>query len=88
MSNKALSKLPYPSLYKPSMPYYVVFDIAEIEPDEEFKDVTWDIAQMCCDGILKTGHLSAEPVGITMAELMQYKVKNSDSTTGKSPWSS
>ena len=76
MSNESLTKLPYASLYKPSMPYYVVFDIAETEPDEEYKDVTWDIGKMIKDGIIKGGHQSAAPEGITMAELMQYKVKS------------
>ncbi len=76
MSNESLSKLPYASLYKPSKPYYVVFDIANIEPDEEYKDVTWDIGKMIKDGIIKGGHQSAAPEGITMAELMKYKVKS------------
>lgn len=77
MSNESLSKLPYASLYKPSKPYYVVFDIANIEPDEEYKNVTWDIGKMIKDGIIKGGHQSAAPEGITMAELMEYKVKTS-----------
>lgn len=76
MSNESLSKLPYASLYKPSKPYYVVFDIADIEPDEEYKDVTWDIGKMIKDGIIKEGHQSAVPEGITMTELMKYKVKS------------
>ncbi len=77
MSNESLSKLPYASLYKPSKPYYVVFDIANIEPDEEYKNVIWDIGKMIKDGIIKGGHQSAAPEGITMAELMEYKVKSS-----------
>jgi len=75
MSNESLSKLPYSSLYKPSMPYYVVFDIAITEPDEEYKNATWDIVRMSNDGILKTGHLSAEPEGVSMVTLMRYLKK-------------
>lgn len=75
MSNESLTKLPYASLYKPSMPYYVVFDIADIEPDEEYKDVTWDIGKMIKDGIIKGGHQNAIPEGVSLATLMRYLKK-------------
>ena len=61
MSKERLETLPFASLYTPSMPYYVVFDIAANESDKEFKDVVWDIGKMIKDGLIKRGHLSAEP---------------------------
>lgn len=75
MSNEFLSKLPYASLYTPSMPYYVVFDIANTEPEEEYRNVTWDLTRMSNDGIIKKGHLSAEPEGVSLATLMKYLKK-------------
>lgn len=39
MSKETLMKLHYAELYTPSLPYYVVFDIAVTETDEEFQGV-------------------------------------------------
>ena len=74
MSKERLKTLPFASLYTPSMPYYVVFDIAAKEPDKEFKDVRWNIGKMIKDGIVKGGPLSAAPEGISLATLMKYVV--------------
>ena len=62
--------------YKPSLPYYVVFDISANEPDKEFKDVRWDIGKMIKDGIIKGGHQSAAPEGVSLATLMKYVKHN------------
>lgn len=75
MSKETLMKLHYADLYTPSLPYYVVFDIATAETDEEFQGVKWNLAQMADDGVIKKGHLSAEPQSISLATLMKY-VKN------------
>jgi len=72
MSNERLKTLPFSSLYTPSMPYYVVFDISANEPDKEFKDAKWDIGKMIKDGIIKEGHQSAAPEGVSLAILMKY----------------
>ena len=76
MSKETLMKLPYSDLYTPSLPYYVVFDVAGTEPDEEFIGARWNIAQMADDDIIKKGHLIAEPEGISMATLMKYVIHN------------
>ena len=72
MSKETLMKLHYAELYTPSLPYYVVFDIAATEPEEAFQGVKWNLAQMADDSIIKKGHLSAEPEGVSMATLMKY----------------
>ena len=46
------------------------------ETEAEYKNVKWDIKQMITDGILGNGHASAEPRGISMAELMKYVIHN------------
>lgn len=74
MSNERLKTLPFASLYTPSMPYYVVFDISANEPDKEFENVQWDFGKMIHDGIIKGGRLRAEPVGVSLATLMKYVV--------------
>lgn len=76
MSKETLMKLHYAELYTPSFPYYVVFDIAVTETDEEFQGVKWNLAQMADDGVIKKGHLSAEPEGISLATLMKYVIHN------------
>lgn len=76
MSKETLIKLHYAELYTPSLPYYVVFDIAVTETDEEFQGVKWNLAQMADDGVIKKGHLSAEPEGISLATLMKYVIHN------------
>jgi len=76
MSKETLMKLHYAELYTPSLPYYVVFDIAVTETDEEFQGVKWNLAQMADDGVIKKGHLSAEPEGISLATLMKYVIHN------------
>ena len=75
MSKNDLIKKSYSELYKPSHDYYVVFDIANTEPDEEYKNVSWDISRMISDGIIKYGYKSAEPEGVSLATLMQYIIK-------------
>lgn len=72
MSNERLSAIDANSPYKPSLPYYVVFDISANEPDKEFKDAKWDIGKMIKDGIIKEGHQSAAPEGVSLAILMKY----------------
>lgn len=74
-SNQELIKMKNRSLYTPSKPYYVVYDIASPDPENEFKDVKWDLTRMMKDGIIIRGRLSAQPQGITMATLMQYVKK-------------
>ena len=74
MSKERLKTLPFASLYTPSMPYYVVFDISANEPDKEFKNVVWDIGKMIKDGIIKAGRQSAVPEGISLATLMKYVI--------------
>ena len=76
MSNKRLSAIDANSPYKPSLPYYVVFDLVETEPEEEFKNTEWDFGKMMDDGIVKKGPLSAEPEGISLATLMKYVIHN------------
>lgn len=76
MSKERLSAIDANSSYKPSLPYYVVFDISSNEPDKEFKDVVWDIGKMIKDGIIKRGHQSAAPEGISLATLMKYVKHN------------
>ena len=76
MSKERLSAIDANSSYKPSLPYYVVFDIAATEPEEEFRGVKWNITQMADDSIIKKGHLSAEPEGVSMATLMKYVIHN------------
>lgn len=76
MSKETLMKLHYAELYTPSLPYYVVFDIAATEPEEAFQGVKWNLAQMVDDSIIKKGHLSAEPEGVSMATLMNYVIKS------------
>ena len=74
VSKERLKTLPFASLYTPSMPYYVVFDISAKEPDREFKEVRWNIGKMIKDGIIKGGPLSAAPEGISLATLMKYVI--------------
>ena len=76
MSKETLMKLHYDELYTTSLPYYVVFDIAATEPEEAFQGVKWDLTQMADDNIIKKGHLSAEPEGVSMATLMKYVIHN------------
>jgi hypothetical protein len=42
---------------------------------EEFRKVKWNISRMIEDKIIRDGHLSAEPEGVSMAKLMSYVVK-------------
>lgn len=72
MSKKDLDKKPFGILYSPSALYYVVFDINAIETEEEYKDVRWDISRMRKDGIIKKGHLSAQPGCVSLTTLMKY----------------
>ncbi|MBR1514246.1 MAG: DUF2357 domain-containing protein [Bacteroidales bacterium] len=76
MSKERLCDLDKNSSYKPSLPYYVVFDLVGTEPEEEYQNVQWDFNKMINEDIIKKGHLSAEPKGISLAELMRYKKKN------------
>ncbi|MBQ8959346.1 MAG: DUF2357 domain-containing protein [Bacteroidales bacterium] len=76
MSKERLCDLDRNSPYKPSLPYYVVFDLVGTEPEEEYQNAQWDFNKMINEGIIKKGHLSAEPKGISLAELMRYKKKN------------
>lgn len=76
MSNERLSAIDANSPYKPSLPYYVVFDISANEPDKEFKDTKWDIGKMIKDGIIKEGHQSAAPEGVSLSTLMKYVIHN------------
>ena len=76
MSKERLSAIDANSSYKPSLPYYVVFDIAATEPEEEFQGVKWNITQMADDSIIKKGHLSAEPEGVSLSTLMKYVIHN------------
>ena len=72
MSKERLSAIDANSSYKPSLPYYVVFDVASNKPEKEFNDVRWDIGKMIKDGIVKGGHQSAAPEGVSLATLMKY----------------
>ena len=76
MSKEDLEKKPFGQLYSPSQQFYVVFDLASNEEEEEFKDVRWDISQMIDDRIIGKAHLSAEPEGISLATLMKYVISN------------
>lgn len=76
MSKETLMKQHYAELYTPSLSYYVVFDIAATEPEEEFRGIKWNITQMADDSIIKKGHLSAEPEGVSLATLMKYVIHN------------
>ncbi len=76
MSKEDLEKKPFGNLYSPSTLYYVVFDLSASEAEDEFKDVKWDTSRMENDGIIKKGHLSAEPRGVSMVELMKYVIKS------------
>lgn len=70
-----LEKKPYSSLYTPSKPYYVVFDIEKTETEPEYQNTKWNFAQMADDGIIRKGYLSAEPEGVSLATLMKYVIK-------------
>ena len=86
MPKEDLEKKPHASLYTPSKPYYVVFDIDNTEPEEEFRNVEWDISKMCDEGLLKKGRLSAEPEGVSLSTLMKYKMSMPNlSKTQKDP---
>ena len=74
MSKERLSAIDANSSYKPSLPYYVVFDISANDPDKEFKDVRWNIGKMIKDSIIKGGHQSAAPEGVSLATLMKYVI--------------
>ena len=76
MSKERLSAIDVNSSYKPSLPYYVVFDISSNDPDKEFKDVRWDIGKIIKDGIIKGGHQSAAPEGVSLSTLMKYVIHN------------
>lgn len=76
ISKERLSAIDANSSYKPSLPYYVVFDVASNKPEKEFNDVRWDIGKMIKDGIIKGGHQSAAPEGVSMATLMKYVIHN------------
>ncbi len=54
----------------------MVFDISANEPDKEFKDAKWDIGKMIKDGIIKEGHQSAAPEGVSLSTLMKYVIHN------------
>lgn len=76
MPKEDLEKKPFSHLYSPSLPYYVVFELNTTETENEYKNARWDIKQMIFDGILGKGRSSAEPRGISMAELMKkYVIK-------------
>ena len=75
MPKEYLEKKPFSSLYKPSRPYYVVFDLEITEMEPEFQNTKWNFAQMANDGIINKGYLSAEPEGVSMATLMKYVIK-------------
>ena len=75
MPKEDLEKKLFSSLYKPSRPYYVVFDIETTEMEPEFQNTKWNFAQMANDGIINKGYLSAEPEGVSMATLMKYVIK-------------
>lgn len=75
MSKEDLRKKPLGNLYSPSQQYYVVFDLNSAEVDDEFRNVKWNISQMIDDEIIREGHLSAEPEGISMTKLMSYVIK-------------
>ena len=74
MSKERLSTIDANSSYKPSLPYYVVFDVASSKPENEFNDVKWDIGKMIKDGIIMGGHQSAAPEGVSLATLMKYVI--------------
>ena len=76
MSKEKLSAIDANSSYKPSLPYYVVFDISANDPDKDFKDVRWDIGKMINDGVIMGGHQSAAPGGVSLATLMKYVIHN------------
>ena len=76
MSKERLSAIDANSSYKPSLPYYVVFDVASNKPEKEFNDVRWDIGKMIKDGIIMGGHQSAAPEGVSLATLMKYVIHN------------
>ena len=76
MSKERLSAIDVNSSYKPSLPYYVVFDVASNKPEKEFNDVRWDIGKMIKDGIVKGGHQSAAPEGVSLATLMKDVIHN------------
>ncbi len=76
MSKERLSAIDANSSYKPSLPYYVVFDISANDPDKDFKDVRWDIGKMINDGVIMSGHQSAAPGGVSLATLMKYVIHN------------
>lgn len=76
MSKEKLSAIDANSSYKPSLPYYVVFDVASNKPEKEFYDVRWNIGKMIKDGIIMGGHQSAAPEGVSLATLMKYVIHN------------
>ena len=75
MQKEDLGKKPHSSLYTPSASYYIVFDLDSMEVEDAFRDTRWNIQQMIIDEILGKGRASAEPRGISMAELMKYVIK-------------
>ena len=75
MTNEELLSHAPKGSYKPSKPYYVVFDIQNSEVESEFRNTEWDLSKMRADGILGERNLSAVPVGISLATLMKYVKK-------------
>ena len=75
MTNEELRSHAPKGSYKPSKPYYVVFDIQNSEVESEFRNTEWDLSKMRADGILGERNLSAVPIGISLATLMKYVKK-------------
>lgn len=75
MSNDELLQRAPKGSYKPSRPYYIVFDLLDDETEPEFKNVVWDLAKMREDKLLGDYRQSGAPVGISLATLMRYVKK-------------
>lgn len=63
--------------YTLTRPYYIVFDLLDSKVEPEFKDAAWDLAKMRREGLLGDHRMSAVPVGVSLATLMNYLKKKS-----------
>ena len=75
MSKEDLQRRAPKGNYTLTRPYYIVFDLLSSEVEFEFRGVAWDLAKMRSDGLLGDYRMSAVPVGVSLATLMNYVKK-------------
>lgn len=74
--DKLIDTTVYQREYKPShSDYYIVFDLEQTEPDEQFKNVRWDIPGLLLKTENQQGNQNGVPFGVSLADLMKYVVR-------------